>query len=338
MTQNARSFICNALLLVGVLFAVFMSASGGGALAQIQGVNSVSGAPLQLGASGNVFMYIGTDGTVGIGSATPGGFASPIGTTRPPGLLNVAPLGTTVTIGTTTANEALVDARVGTDEGLGIIGPWDLSTGVTLFSHNDAMNANVPLEIIASPVNITGNLIVPTYAVGIGTNAPYGAFEVRRGTDNGFAIMGPFDLASGVTLFTTNDAANANVPMEIIASKYYLRGGNVGIGMASPESLLELQGGGISVGYNSGGIGSPLQAPVGGIIAAGPVGIGTTVPVAMLDVMGFMRLAENSLAPAACSAANSGAIALTHVHTLCVCAGGSANWVMASDGITNCTW
>jgi hypothetical protein len=57
-----------------------------------------------------------------------------------------------------------------------------------------------------------------------------------------------------------------------------------------------------------------------------------------LDVNGYMRLAKNSSQPVACSSTNDGAIALTHVYTLCICNGGSTNWVQSKDGLTACSW
>lgn len=70
----------------------------------------------------------------------------------------------------------------------------------------------------------------------------------------------------------------------------------------------------------------------------GKIGINRTIPQATLDVNGYMRLAKYSAQPVACSATNDGAIALTHVYTLCVCKGGSTVWVNASDGSTACSW
>jgi hypothetical protein len=74
------------------------------------------------------------------------------------------------------------------------------------------------------------------------------------------------------------------------------------------------------------------------ITGAGLIGIGTTLPQATLDVNGYTRLAKNSSQPAACSATNDGAIALTHVYTLCICNGGSTSWIQSKDGSTACSW
>ncbi len=74
------------------------------------------------------------------------------------------------------------------------------------------------------------------------------------------------------------------------------------------------------------------------VLSSGNVGIGTTTPQATLDINGYLRLAKNSAQPAACSATNDGALALSHVYTLCICKGGSTSWVQSKDGTTACSW
>lgn len=68
------------------------------------------------------------------------------------------------------------------------------------------------------------------------------------------------------------------------------------------------------------------------------VGIGTTSPQAPLDVSGYARLTPQSAQPAACSATNNGALALTSQFTICACKGASTAWVRTTDGTTACTW
>jgi hypothetical protein len=70
----------------------------------------------------------------------------------------------------------------------------------------------------------------------------------------------------------------------------------------------------------------------------GNVGIGASNPTATLDVNGYARLKKYSAQPVACSATYDGAIALTHVYTLCICNGGSSSWVQSKDGSTACSW
>jgi hypothetical protein len=74
------------------------------------------------------------------------------------------------------------------------------------------------------------------------------------------------------------------------------------------------------------------------IASGGNVGIGTTTPQVNLDVNGVARLAKNSAAPFSCDSTHDGAIALTHVYTLCICNGGTPAWVQSADGTTSCSW
>jgi hypothetical protein len=74
------------------------------------------------------------------------------------------------------------------------------------------------------------------------------------------------------------------------------------------------------------------------ISPSGSVGIGTANPKATFDINGYMRLSKNNAQPAACGSGNDGAIALSHVYTLCICKGGTSSWVQSKDGITACSW
>jgi hypothetical protein len=71
---------------------------------------------------------------------------------------------------------------------------------------------------------------------------------------------------------------------------------------------------------------------------AGTVAIGTSTTHATIDISGYVRLAKNSSQPIACSATNDGAVALTHVYTVCLCKGGTTSWVQSKDGSTACSW
>ena len=67
----------------------------------------------------------------------------------------------------------------------------------------------------------------------------------------------------------------------------------------------------------------------------GNVGIGTTTPLATLDVNGFVKLEFNSTAPVTCNATVKGSIALTSTTKMCICDG--TNWVLVNTA-TSCTW
>lgn len=67
----------------------------------------------------------------------------------------------------------------------------------------------------------------------------------------------------------------------------------------------------------------------------GNVGIGTSSPMATLDVNGTARLAKYSSPPFSCDSARDGTIALTSKYVTCVCNGSA--WVRTSDGTTACS-
>lgn len=70
--------------------------------------------------------------------------------------------------------------------------------------------------------------------------------------------------------------------------------------------------------------------------AGGNVGIGTNAPVVALDVVGYARLTPQTTAPAACSSANKGVLAVSsYLSKICVCNGTS--WVFNYNGLA-CAW
>jgi len=78
--------------------------------------------------------------------------------------------------------------------------------------------------------------------VGIGTAAPNGALQVRPGTDINLQTKAGFADATAVSLNAANDANNAQVPLEIRASKTNFAVGNVGIGSSAPTAALDVNG------------------------------------------------------------------------------------------------
>ena len=71
------------------------------------------------------------------------------------------------------------------------------------------------------------------------------------------------------------------------------------------------------------------------IDSSGNVGIGTTTPVATLDVNGYAHLAKNSSQPIACDAAHDGSLALASTRRPCECV--SSAWIDVVYG-TACSW
>ena len=87
--------------------------------------------------------------------------------------------------------------------------------------------------------------------------------------------------------------------------------------------------------YNSAGA---LTGNANFVYSGGNVGVGTTNPVAALDINGAMRLKRNSQVPFTCNSAADGALAMNGNYQLCSCNGASGTWVRGSDGSTACVF
>ena len=74
------------------------------------------------------------------------------------------------------------------------------------------------------------------------------------------------------------------------------------------------------------------------IEASGNVGIGTTAPVATLDVNGYAKLKMNAAQPVACSATYEGSIAYTGGTTQYMCFCNGSSWQQVHSPATACTW
>ena len=76
--------------------------------------------------------------------------------------------------------------------------------------------------------------------VGIGTTNPfYGKLHINVAADQNF-IFRSGGVVPTARIETTNDAVNANVPMEFVATKYSFLIGNVGIGATAPGAPLNV--------------------------------------------------------------------------------------------------
>lgn len=177
----------------------------------------------------------------------------------------------------------------------------------------------------------TGTNMWLNNSVGIGTNVPGFAGFANTLTVYSGATRGNIEIASG-------QADGANVASARIGfyatSNTAGNGTQIGAILTSTEGATALDRGGVIQFYTKAN--GSFNYERMRINSAGQVGIGTATPVTTLDVNGAMRLARNSSAPYTCSGTYDGAIALTHIYTMCACNGTS--WVQTSDGTTACSW
>jgi prepilin-type N-terminal cleavage/methylation domain-containing protein len=161
--------------------------------------------------------------------------------------------------------------------------------------------------------NETGQLSLLSGGTTIASLSAAGTLSLSDSTGNTTAWLsntGELQLGSG---------ASSSVRLSITGPSYF-RGGNVGIGTATPIGELHVEG--------SNGV----------ILNAGNVGIGTTAPNVTLDINGTARLRLNAAPPFSCNLAHDGAIAANSQHQLCICNSGGAGWVLTTDGVSVCNW
>ena len=180
-----------------------------------------------------------------------------IGTDSPATLLDVASsgevIGTVRSTSTSGARQATLRLNVASSGGDDPAGKLEFTygTGYTVagsieMTHNSnnmkfATGATERMRIDSS-----GN-------VGIGTSSPFSTarLQVKTGTDLNLAVQTGTTLTSGMKINAFNDAANANIPLELNGSELLLKtneaermridaSGNVGIGTTSPDATIEI--------------------------------------------------------------------------------------------------
>ena len=171
--------------------------------------------------------------------------------------------------------------------------------------------------------------------IGIGTTVPGGQLDVINSAAGQYGLRIRAAPSQSASLVRFEDSTGTALSGITVSGRYMAPSGAAA---APGYTFLSDTSSGMYLPSNS-----TLALSTGSterlrIDSSGKVGIGTTAPVATLDVNGYARLAKQASQPAACAASNDGAIALTSQYTLCVCKGGATSWVLASDGTTACTW
>jgi len=83
--------------------------------------------------------------------------------------------------------------------------------------------------------------------VGIGITAPVRKLQVKASTNITLGIHTGPTVAGSIAIEALNDAATANVPLEIRSSLTSFAAGNVGIGTVSPTAALDIASGGMKI-------------------------------------------------------------------------------------------
>ena len=150
-------------------------------------------------------------------------------------------------------NVSTAEYGINTENNQGYIGTTT-SHGFNIMTNNTprlTFHATTGAATFSSSVTVTSDLTVDTNTlyvdstnnrVGIGTTTFLDTtykLSIKQGTNRNIAIA---EQSSELSIEAYNDAGSANVPLRLYASEFNMLGGSVGIGTASPSSILHIQG------------------------------------------------------------------------------------------------
>ena len=136
-------------------------------------------------------------------------------------------------------SSAAINSGASTSVTLGVASGAGLtiaSTGAATFSSSVTVTSDLTVDTNTLYVDSTNN------RVGIGTTTFLDTtykLSIKQGTNRNIAIA---EQSSELSIEAYNDAGSANVPLRLYASEFNMLGGSVGIGTASPSSILHIQG------------------------------------------------------------------------------------------------
>lgn len=150
------------------------------------------------------------------------------------------------------ANQAVLVINSSGDVGIGDLRPVDMLDVAGSIGLTTTTSVTVPTNGIYLPsanqlaVTTSGAralTITSTGSVGIGITSPQGLTQLKSSSNIDLLLAGPVAVSGAFSINAINDAATANIPLELRSSFTDFSTGDVGIGMTtSPGAALEVNG------------------------------------------------------------------------------------------------
>lgn len=240
-----------------------------------------------------------------------------------------------------------VDGKIGANQfcdenGANCVSPSSVGTGSDPWTDN------------ATSINYTSGF------VGIGTPLPQAPLDIHSGRfqasvtggdpqirvyGSDTAMLTATDSASQLRGYFIDDAVNSESRIgsrrgsdqfQIGNRTVYVEQSRLGFNEEGSEATLEVSGDATTdnlflISSTAGADGDVMI-----VQDTGEVGIGTTAPMATLDINGFMKLEVQTVAPSCTGGDHYGRIAITTAYRVCACS--ASGWVYTDDGTTTCTF